>query len=305
MFYRMKMKNKKTPYIVIIIILLLAFMFVGVHSIAPYAVLQPQRVHLDKTPKDLGLESDEWIIEVENNIKLNGYWVKTDALTPKSVVIFVHGIGGCKEHFLELAAELSEQGIESVLFDLRAHGESGGEYTTYGYDEKKDVKKIVDYIKNKAPNVKIGIWGNSLGGAIAIQALEYDNRLEFGIIESTFTSLNQIVYDYKKRYLKGIGVKFLSDYVLKRAGYIGGFNPNEVKPLNSVKQIEQPTLIAHGDSDENISYTYGKQLYDNLATPEKTFVLVKGGGHLNMFEKGGEDYKNKIMNFINLHLKNE
>lgn len=146
--------------------------------------------------------------------------------------------------------------------------------------------------------MKIGVWGNSLGGAIAIQALEYDERIEFGIIESTFTDLNQIVFDYKKRILKGIGVRLVSDYVLRKAGEIGKFEPEKVKPIESVKNIEQPVLIAHGDSDGNISSEYGKQLYENLKTNKKEFKLIKGAGHFNLFEKGGQEYENQIMDFI-------
>ena len=144
----------------------------------------------------------------------------------------------------------------------------------------------------------IGIWGNSLGGAVALQSLEYDERIQFGVIESTFTELDQIVIDYKKRMLGGFGFKFMSDYALKQAAEIANFNPDEVKPIESVKNIEQPILITHGDADENISYKYGQQLFDNLKSKDKEFVLVKGGGHANMYVKGGVEYKSKIMDFI-------
>lgn len=88
--------------------------------------------------------------------------------------------------------------IDTFIFDSRAHGESQGKYCTYGFYEKKDISAIVDFIGPKYRNVNIGIWGNSLGAAVAIQAMEYDSRILFGIIESTFTDLSQIVFDYKK-----------------------------------------------------------------------------------------------------------
>ena len=140
-------------------------------------------------------------------------------------------------------------------------------------DRKKDIAQIVDKIKARQPNLPVGIWGNSLGGAIAIQALEFDERIKFGIIESTFTELNQIVFDYKKRILKGIGLKFLSDYALKKAGEIANFKPFKVQPIESVKNIEQPIFIAHGDADENISSKYGQQLFDKLKSKDKQFIF--------------------------------
>ena len=156
---------------------------------------------------------------------------------------------------------MAKQGINAVVFDLRAHGKSEGEYCTYGFYEKNDISQIIDMILDENPNESIGIWGNSLGGAIAIQALELDKRLKFGVIESTFTSLRQIVYDYQKRAAKGIGVPFLCDLALQEAGKIANFDPNQVQPLNSATNIEQAVFVAHGDSDDNISVEYGKTTF--------------------------------------------
>ncbi|MBC8756735.1 alpha/beta hydrolase [Kordia sp. YSTF-M3] len=198
---------------------------------------------------------------------------------------------------------MANNGIASVLFDGRAHGESGGKYCTYGFHEKQDIIAIVDELKKRNSSLPIGIWGNSLGGAIAIQALEIEKRIEFGIVESTFTELDQIVYDYQKKMAKGFGLRFMSDAALQEAGNIANFNPDEVKPIISVAKIEQPMFIAHGDSDENISFEYGKQLYENLASAEKEFVLVEGAGHFDVYAKGGKDYENKLMNFIKKQLE--
>lgn len=276
---------------------------VGVIFIAPYGILQPPRTTEDLKPQKFDLESEELNIKVEANVSLKGYIISQKGTTSKGVIILVHGIGGCKEHFLGLSKKLAERGISSFLFDGRAHGKSGGKYCTYGFYEKKDISKIVDLIKNKTPNLPIGIWGNSLGGAIAIQAMEYDNRISFGVIESTFTELSQIVFDYKKRILKGFGIKWLSDIVLKRAGSIANFSPKNIQPIKSVKNIEQPIFLAHGDSDENILPKYGQQLFENLKSKRKEFHLIKDAGHFDLFEKGGKDYENNILKFIESNLK--
>ncbi|MBW1294853.1 alpha/beta hydrolase [Aquimarina litoralis] len=287
----------------VFIILVGTVVGIYVHKIAPYAIIKPLRVNENLTPIDLGLESDVIEINGADTTKLKGYWIKSKLDTLKGAVIFVHGIGSCKEHGLGVSKLLSEQGIASIVFDGRAHGESTGEFTTYGFHEKKDISKIVDWIKAKNNNIKIGIWGNSLGGAIALQALEFDPRIEFGVIESTFTEMDQIVYDYSKKMMKGIIIKPISDYALKRAGEIANFDPNQVKPINSVTKIEQPILIAHGDADLNISVTYGKQLFDNLKSTDKELIVVKDGGHLDLAEKGGPEYTAKLMKFIHQRLE--
>lgn len=272
--------------------------------VVPYAIIQPQKINLAITPENLGLQGEKLTITTKDSISLKGYYIQSKMLETKGIMMLIHGIGGCKEHFLNLAGNLASQGINSVLFDGRAHGESGGNYCTYGFYEKQDIAAIVDELKKRNPELPIGIWGNSLGGAIAIQALELDKRIEFGIIESTFAELDQIVYDYQQKMSKGFGFRFLSDAALQEAGNIANFHPDKVKPIISVTKITQPMFIAHGDSDENISFKYGKQLYENLASAEKEFVLVEGAGHFDVYTKGGKDYEKKLMNFIRKQLEN-
>jgi len=292
------MKKKLSFTLIFIIITIGICGYIAGNSILPYSIIKPQRISENLTPDSLSLKSSYIDIKVDTDVNLKGFWIQSNQSETKAIMILLHGVGGCKEHFLGLAKKLADKGIASIVYDSRAHGKSDGEYCTYGYKEKKDISKIINYITSKAPVVPIGIWGNSMGGAIAIQALESDNRLEFGIIESTFTALDQIVYDYQKRQLKGIGIKVLTDFALKRAGEIAGFDPDMVKPINSVKNIEQPVLISHGDSDENISFHYGKALFDALKSKNKKFIKVKGGGHYDLSTKGGLNYNQTIFDFI-------
>ena len=75
-----------------------------------------------------------------------------------------------KNNFLGLGKELSKKGIESIVFDGRAHGKSGGEFCTYGFKEKKDIAQIVDKIKgekSKSTNWHLGKffrWSNCNSG---------------------------------------------------------------------------------------------------------------------------------------------
>ncbi|WP_298510230.1 alpha/beta fold hydrolase [uncultured Kordia sp.] len=296
------MKKKLLKIFIVVLFLVGIAGYILTIHVAPYAIIQPQKINLDITPEQLGLQSETVTISTKDSISLKGYYIQPKTQEAKAVMILIHGIGGCKEHFLNLAGNLASRGIASVVFDGRAHGESGGQYCSYGFHEKQDIATIVDELKKRNPSLKIGIWGNSLGGAIAIQALEFDKRIEFGIIESTFADLDQIVYDYKKKMLGGFGLRFVSDAALREAGKIADFNPDEVKPILSVKNIHQPIMIAHGDQDENIHYSYGEKLYQNCASTEKEFILVKGAGHFDVGVKGGEDYQKKWLNFIRKQL---
>jgi alpha-beta hydrolase superfamily lysophospholipase len=294
--------SKKKKYISILLLFFLIVGFIVINYLLPYAILQPPRIGKTGLAEKLQLDYEDLDVKSVDLISLKGYAVKSSTDTTRGVIILIHGIGGCKEHFLGLSKELATMDLESWIFDLRAHGQSEGEFCTYGQMEKYDLKKIVDLIKTIHPELPIGIWGNSLGGAVAIQGLELDPRIEFGIIESTFTDLHQIVYDYKKRILKGIGIRSLSDYVLGRAGKIASFEPKKIKPLVSVKNINQPIFIAHGEADKNIKWEYGKQLYTHLKSPDKQFYSIPRGEHFGLLSTGGTTYKTALIDFINRNL---
>ena len=222
---------------------------------------------------------------------------KTDST--RGTIILLHGIRGYKEHFLELSSQLADSGYQSVAIDLRAHGESGGKHCTFGYFEKEDISSLLDFLeREKGISDNLGLWGQSLGGAIALQALAADERLSFGVIESTFSDLSDIVNDYSKYHL-GFAFRPLSDYLLDRAGTIAGFEPLEVSPARAAKEIRKPVLMAHGTSDNLINISYGRQIFDNLASRKKTFLEIEGAGHINVWKKGGPEYFDNVFRFIN------
>jgi dipeptidyl aminopeptidase/acylaminoacyl peptidase len=289
--------------------LLIYFSFIGgvlgyivTYHIAPYAIVMKHDISQDVDFSRYDFNSKKVNLVVQDSILLDSYLVTPKSDSMKGIVIMVHGIGSCKEPFASLSQSLAKQSIGTFLFDLRAHGKSGGDYCTYGFYEKQDINEIVDYLKFQFPNTPIGIWGTSLGGAIAIQALELDSRIEFGVIECTFTELYKIVYDYQKRICFGLGIQFITDQSLAKAGEIAEFDPEKVKPINSVKNINQPMFMAHGKKDANISFEYGKQLFDNLKSKEKTFVALEDQGHNYFFHTAGIEYQNKVMRFIKKQL---
>ncbi len=281
----------------IFIVLAMVMAYTGINHVLPYAILQPHRQTSNVMPDDYGVSFNYADVWTTDSIMLKGYYIHSTLDTSYGTIILLHGIGAGKEHMLSLAADLAQRGINTVVYDARAHGISGGQYCTYGYKEKQDVSNIIDHIQQHYPSQHIGVWGQSYGGAVALQTLAIDQRLDLGIIESTFSDFRTIVFDYKKR-ISGIGIHWLADAVVNRAGEIAEFEPDSVKPGESAKQIYQPTLIAHGDADVHISVNYGIANYNNLPASNKELVIVEGGNHYNMHQQGGEEYRQKLLKFI-------
>jgi pimeloyl-ACP methyl ester carboxylesterase len=192
---------------------------------------------------------------------------------------------------------LAQRGINTVLFDLRAHGASEGAYCTFGAHETRDVSVVLDTLLARDSTQRIGIMGHSLGGAIALQALAADPRLRFGVVESTFHSLEKVVEEYGDHWL-GIRSPWLAHEVLERSGEIACFDPFQVMPAEAAAAVTQPVFMAHGDRDERIPLAFGQENFRNLASPAKQWYTIQGAGHNLLWQAGGPAYVNAVVGFI-------
>ncbi|MDZ7879086.1 MAG: alpha/beta fold hydrolase [Saprospiraceae bacterium] len=284
----------------ILSLLLIAFILFAEHAM-PYMPIVPARNTSMVVPSDYGLDYETLDIEADSNLTLRGYFIH--ALTdPKATIILLHGISSNKENWLGYARVLADNGFNCVVYDQRAHGKSDGTFCTFGFYEKFDVSKIVDNLHNRQQVLPIGIQGASLGGAVALQALGHDKRLSFGIVESTFNTLENVVEEYGYDYFK-FRSRWLARHVLSKSALIARFRPFEVKPVESCRTIEQPILMVHGDADEKIPMDFNKENFAALKSVDKEFFIVKGAGHDNVGEIGGADYRKKIFSFLNRIIK--
>lgn len=289
----------------------LATVFI-VNNMLPYAGIMPRRIIATESPalfdgkilpKHYGLSSKIIWLKTSDNLLLKGYFIQTNEAIAKATIIILHGIADCKESQLGRAKVLADSGYNAVVLDLRAHGESEGKYCTFGYYEKEDIKLLVDEILIINNRIPVGIWGSSLGGAIALQAMSIDKRINFGIIEGTFDDFHKVAVEYGADYLFGIKSKWLTNVVLAKSGKIAKFNPHAVKPVVAATQITNPVLFIHGDADGKIPITFNKNNFNATNSRDKAWITVKGAGHNNVGKIGGENLKDQIMKFIYKQLK--
>jgi len=127
--------------------------------------------------------------------------------------------------------------------------------------------------------------------------LANDNRICSGIIESTFSDFRTIVHDYSEDVF-GFDIALLTDYLIDRAGEIADFNPDYITPYQDCFEINKPMLIVHGDADKKINISYGTKNFNNINSNRKEFLKIENAGHLDVWEKGGATYFEKVLKFL-------
>jgi len=294
--------------ILYIILIIIISIFLFINYIAPRIIVQTrggifsfkQTLNIGLAhPDDFLLDSKKLDILTKDNFYLSAYLIRTNIEKQKGTIILLHGIRSRKENNLPISKMLFDKGYNSVIIDLRAHGASQGKYCTFGYYEKYDIKTLIDTLYTiKDLNLKLGIWGQSLGGAVSLQVLEIDKRLSFGIVESTFSNFRTVAHDYFRRYLGFKLPSFLTNYIINRAKKIAKFEVDNVKPIESANHISQSMLVVHGNDDEKIKFEYGKLIFNNLASKDKEFISIANSNHSNLREVGGDEYFEKVIKFI-------
>lgn len=201
---------------------------------------------------------------------------------------------------LRLGELFVKDGYNALLYDSRGHGESGGTFCTFGFYERRDCSRCLDKALKMYGASELGpvaIYGNSFGGAVALQAMAIDPRFRCGVVESTFATLREITRDYESQF-SGVRMDSLTDAVVERAGVLAHFPPADVRPEDAARDIVRPVLLIHGTADTTISFHYGERIFRNLAAPGSEWYPVTGADHGNLWKVGGDAYRTRVLDFI-------
>ena len=154
-------------------------------------------------------------------------WHAAPGDSASTTVILLHGIRADRMQHADLSQNvLLPSGYNVVLLDHRAHGHSEGEWCTFGVKEGQDVRTLIDTLEaSDMASENYVVWGYSLGGSVAAQALAQDERISAAIIESTFTSYPEVVHQYMKRFAFNMG--WYGDFLIWRAASMADFDVQE------------------------------------------------------------------------------
>jgi len=278
--------------------------------VGPTILLQPRRrtpefyrqLGQPLTPSDLKLPYEEINIIVDGGIKLNSWLIKS-APPAKGTVIYLHGVADCKIDGIRFAKLLHDANYNVFLYDSRRHGNSGGRFCTYGYYEKHDVVKIIDYLVSRTDITlgSIGLFGTSMGAAIALQAASIDPRIATVVSENSFATLRSIFDDYQKRMIQ-LPFHYLRNIVIVRSELMAKFKASDVSPMDSVKTMRIPVLFIYGTNDRLIKHSYSLMLYENANEPKEIFP-IENASHNNAWSIAGVEYEKKLLGFFKNNLK--
>lgn len=274
----------------------------ALYAYGPYLVIIPGRLerrfkYPGVTPASVGLSAEVCDVEVEHGLWLRGWFIHGLGV-PHGTVVLLHGHASCKESVFALAKLLAEHGYNSLAYDSRGHGESGGSYCTFGYYEHLDCSHFLDAAQNRFPDLgPMAIQGESFGGAVALQTLAEDHRFRCGIVQSAFADLREQVDADARAWVRFFEPP-LMDAILRRAGEIAHFPAETIHPAEAARAIRCPVLMIHGTDDHRITVRSGERIFANLPAPGCEWYPVPGAGHGGVWHTGGTEYERRVLDFL-------
>jgi len=128
---------------------------------------------------DLIQRSHKWLLDhgatdvwtqSEDGLRLHGLWVEAEEAI--GTAILVHGYHSTKlVDFGGSMAYLHRQGLNLLLVDQRAHGESGGHTIAFGVEERLDCLDWLKYAVGRfGCDTPMALYGVSMGAATVLMA---------------------------------------------------------------------------------------------------------------------------------------
>ena len=286
------------------LILVVVSAFLGISGFLGYSMTKVERVPIEENPVLLGLKyQDVSFSSMDEELTLRGWYLP--AQDSEQVIIMLHGE---KEHradpslgMLDIASGLVEHGYNVLMFDLRGHGESGGNRLSTGYYEKRDLLGAIDYVKGYGLE-SIGVLGFSMGAVTALLTTAENSDIDAVVADSSFADLKDIMEpEFSKRTKFP---KFFLPPILFIVKIIYGVDFVAVKPIEYIPDISpRPIFLIYGEQDERVPVEHAYRMQEGSKSPITEFWLLPDVGHVKAYTTHPEEYMIRITAFFDSSLQ--
>ena len=260
---------------------------------------QPELSMLPSAPEFNLPYEDVWIPIADSEEKLNGWWIPAplpqekyavlegepaQILKSPGVMLYLCGVGRNMGDYNYLArvSAFRQLGFSVLVFDYRGYGRSVGslpnELQLYA-----DSQAAWGYLREvrQVPSEQVLVYGESMGGAIALNLAVKHPEAGGLIMQSSFTSMTEAV----------------RQKAFSRLFPIGLILTEQFDSLSKVKALRVPVLFLHGSADPVVPAEMSQQLYAAAPEPKQLF-LIPEAEHVSIYQPGEASYLQAIERFV-------
>ena len=271
-------------------ILVFFILFLVLFSLFTFLVsIHPKKIKTDLSPDELGLEYEEISFKSTDGIRLSGWFFPNN--NSRQTVIVMHGYPADKANLLGVTEFLAKD-FNVLLFDFRSFGKSEGKYTTAGYLERNDLLGAIQYLEEEKNLTKIGLYGFSLGGAVAL--MTNHKNIKAVATDSAYARLQDVV-------LHMYGPFSILKYPLALLTKLYGIlflrlDLDDASPAENIKNMKIPILLIHSEIDSQIPV--GQAFILHEVNKKTSLWIVKDADHGMIHSAHPEEYEKRIIDFF-------
>jgi pimeloyl-ACP methyl ester carboxylesterase len=203
--------------------------------------------------------------------------------SPK-VILYFCGAAGNKGYYNHVARlqGLRQLGFAILVIDYRGFGASKGNFPSESqlYADSQIAWDYLVKVRQILPK-QIVIYGESLGGAVAVNLAVKNPAARALIVQSSFTRMSEEIKHRDWLWLFPINLLLTEKF----------------DSLAKVRSLKIPVLFIHGTADTVVPVKMSQQLY-NAAPEPKQLLLVPGGEHFRIYQSGSSSYLQAIEKFM-------
>lgn len=263
-------------------------------------VYRPKRP-VQGTPQADGLHYEPVSLPTPDGELIRGWFLFGGEGSP--LIVACHGVGTNREDLRDVSRFLCKAGFNVLAFDFRAHGESSGSKTTFGFREALDVQAVVQYAGAHYQHQfkGVGVFAISMGSAATIMAARHIPQVKAFVLDSPFARLADLV-DQQFLHWPQPARRLFASLARFYGSLFTGIQTGEIAPEAYASDLGmRPVLVFHGDQDALIPIGQGRQLFERIPGP-KEFVETRGAGHVQSYAVMGNAYEKRVVDFFERHL---
>ena len=271
---------------------ILTAVWVGASFAAERITLHPRHWDVGPTPAQLGHAYQDVSFRNPAGLTLRGWWIPG---TRHQTVVMVHGWTSSRREPMGKAGYLLDAGYNVLVFDLRGHGQSDGDYTTLGFAEPDDVAAAVGFARSRDPG-PIALLGYSMGGAVAVETAARNASVAAVIEDSGYGSLDNVFRAGFQRLTGLPAVPF--GLPLVAIGQVDlRMQLSSVRPVADAARLHKPLLAIVGTADQVVPPGEGFDIYRAAPGP-KQLLVVPGAGHVDGYRVDRAQYERTVLDFL-------
>ncbi len=190
-----------------------------------------------------------------------------------------------------------EAGLNTLVVDQRAHGESEGHVISFGIQERWDCLAWAEYAAERWPGVPISLAGVSMGAATVLMAsdLPLPEAVKGIIADCGYSSpraiIKKVCWDLPKYF------RVLYPFTSLSAALFGRFDPDSGSALGAVSNTTLPILLIHGEADAFVPCEMSREIREACASPVR-LETFPGAGHGVSYLSDPERYGRVVLDFL-------